>query len=71
MPENTAKDLSKYCFERAEQMLKASKTAYAEQDWVTANNRAYYCFFHAMRAVLALDNMDFKRHSAVISPVLS
>ena len=67
MPENTAKDLSKYRFERAEQMLKASKIAYAEQDWVTANNRAYYCFFHAMRSVLALDNTDFKRHSAVIS----
>ena len=67
MPENTAKDLSKYRFERAEQMLKASKIAYAEQDWVTANNRAYYCFFHAMRSVLTLDNTDFKRHSAVIS----
>ena len=60
-------ELSKYRYERAEQMLKASKLAYSQQDWVTANNRAYYCFFHAMRAVLALDNVDFKRHSAVIS----
>ena len=48
-------------------MLKASKIAYAEQDWITANNRAYYCLFHAMRAVLALDRVDFKRHSGVIS----
>ena len=61
MPENAAKDLSKYRFERAEQMLRASKVAYAEQDWVTANNRAYYCFFHAMRAVLALDKKKWDR----------
>jgi len=26
-----------------------------------------YCIFHAMRAVLALDNVDFKKHSAVIA----
>ena len=48
-------------------MMKASRTAYAQEDWITANNRAYYCFFHAMRAVLALDGVDFKKHSAVIS----
>lgn len=48
-------------------MLKASRLAYSQQDWVTANNRAYYCFFHAMRAVLALEQVDFKKHSAVIS----
>ena len=48
-------------------MLNASRTAYEHEDWVTANNRAYYCLFHAMRSVLALDGVDFKRHSAVIS----
>jgi uncharacterized protein (UPF0332 family) len=31
-----------------------------------ANNRAYYCIFHAIRAVLALDGKDFKKHSSVI-----
>ena len=31
-----------------------------------ANNRAYYSIFHAIRAVLALDGIDFKKHSAVI-----
>ena len=35
--------------------------------YASANNRAYYCIFHAMRAVLALDTLDFKKHSAVIS----
>lgn len=32
-----------------------------------ANNRAYYAIFHSMRAILALDGADFKKHSAVIS----
>lgn len=32
-----------------------------------ANNRSYYSIFHAMRAVLALKNMDFAKHSSVIA----
>lgn len=67
MPDNARLELSRYRFERAEQMLYASRTAYGQEDWVTANNRAYYCFFHAMRSILALDGVDFKKHSAVIS----
>ena len=38
-----------------------------EQDYASANNRAYYCIFHAMRAVLALDGEDYKKHSAVLA----
>jgi len=48
-------------------MLISAKRDIAAGDYASTNNRAYYCIFHAMRAVLALDNMDFKRHSAVIS----
>lgn len=36
-------------------------------DFASANNRAYYCIFHAMRAVIALDGEDYKKHSAVIA----
>ena len=36
-------------------------------EYKTANNRAYYCVFHSMRAVLALDDVDFKKHSGVIA----
>lgn len=32
-----------------------------------ANNRAYYSIFHSIRAVLALEGKDFKKHSALIS----
>lgn len=38
----------------------------AEQ-WKGAANRSYYAVFHAMRAVLALEGIDYKKHSAVIS----
>lgn len=32
-----------------------------------AANRSYYAVFHAMRAVLALDGIDRKHHSAIIA----
>ncbi|MCI8916070.1 MAG: HEPN domain-containing protein [Oscillospiraceae bacterium] len=37
------------------------------KDYASANNRAYYAIFHAMGAVLALDEEDYKKHSAVIA----
>lgn len=33
----------------------------------SANNRAYYSIFHSMKAVLALEPIDFKRHKDVIA----
>ncbi len=30
-----------------------------------ANNRAYYSIFHSIRAILALEPIDFKRHKDV------
>ena len=35
-------------------------------DYDSANNRAYYSMFHAIRALLALESKDFKKHSQVI-----
>lgn len=48
-------------------MLVAAHRDYNDHDYASANNRAYYCIFHAMRAVLALDGEDYKKHSAVIA----
>ena len=48
-------------------MLISSKRDAEAGDYASANNRAYYAIFHAMRAVLAKDGEDFKRHSAVIA----
>ena len=32
-----------------------------------ANNRAYYPIFHAIKAIIALEQIDFKKHSSVIA----
>lgn len=62
-----ARELSKYRFENANEDLHSAKRALSEEEYRTANNRAYYAIFHALRAVLALDEFDAKHHSAVIS----
>lgn len=53
---NTAKE----DWETAVELLKISR-------YKGAINRAYYAIFHFMRAVLAHDEVDFKRHSGVIA----
>jgi uncharacterized protein (UPF0332 family) len=54
---------------RLEKAHKEYETAIFNKDagfFDTANNRAYYAIFHSMRAVLALDGVDFKTHGHVI-----
>ena len=48
---------------QAEQCLKSSKLLYEAEDLKGAANRAYYCIFHSIRNVIALDGVEFKRHS--------
>ena len=67
MPDITLIDLSKYRLEKSGDMLLTAMRDADSKDFASANNRAYYCIFHAMRAVLALDGLDYKKHSAVIS----
>jgi uncharacterized protein (UPF0332 family) len=59
--------MSAYRFEQAEQCLKSAKILIDAQDYKGSANRSYYAIFHAMRAVLTLKNIDFGKHSAVIS----
>ena len=67
MRDETRVDLSKYRMQKAEEMLASSKREFEAGDYASANNRAYYSIFHMLRAVLALDGEDYKKHSAVIS----
>lgn len=67
MPEISQIDLSRYRRARAAEMLATAKRDCSAGDYASANNRAYYCLFHGIRAVLALDGEDYKKHSAVIS----
>ena len=60
-------DFSKYRFQTAEDDLEAAKMLFDMGKWKAALNRSYYAIFHALRAVIALDGFDAKKHSAVIS----
>jgi uncharacterized protein (UPF0332 family) len=61
------KSLSKWRMEKAEMCLYSAKTLVESGDCYSAANRLYYCAFHCMRSVLALEGVDFKKHSAVIA----
>lgn len=60
-------DLAMYRIARAEETLLSAQRELVAEDYRTANNRAYYAIFHAIRALLALDGVDYKRHSGVLS----
>ena len=59
-------ELAKYRFEKAQVALKAAKLMIDTEDYAFANNRSYYAIFHALRAVLALDEFDSKKHGMII-----
>ena len=65
--EHTPEDLANFRLHQANECLQA---ALAAIDFKTAANRSYYCIFHAMRAVQALDRFDSKKHSGVIDNFL-
>lgn len=67
MPDLTLIDLSRYRLAKASEMLETARRDMHAEDYASANNRAYYCIFHAMRAIIALDGEDYKKHSAVIA----
>ena len=64
---NPNEEISKYRLEQAERCLKSAKTLLYDEDYKGSANRSYYCVFHSMRSVLALENIDYKRHSAIIA----
>ena len=63
----TNKDMSNYRLEKAGESLDAAKTLIGAEKYANAASCSYYCVFHSIRSVLALENVDFKKHSAVIA----
>ena len=59
-------NLSQVRIENAkEDLLTATENLEAGR-YRSANNRAYYSMFHAIRSLLALDGIDFKKHSQLL-----
>lgn len=65
MSPKISKDLSKHRLEQAKEDFVAAKLLYDASLFKSANNRAYYSIFHSIKAVLALEPIDFKRHKDV------
>ena len=67
MPNMTGHDLAVYRLQRAKESLQEATTLKQSDQYRGVANRSYYAVFHAMRAVLATEEVDFKKHSAIIS----
>lgn len=59
--------LVKYRLEQSKENLEEAEALFNINKFKGANNRAYYAIFHAIKAVLALEQTDFKKHSSVIA----
>ena len=66
MDNKNLEDLSRYRMEKSKEDLQASKILFDNKLFSQALNRSYYSIFHAVRALLAYENLDFKKHSALI-----
>ncbi len=67
VPDNNKIALSNHRLENAKEDYLTAVDMVKSGHYKSANNRAYYSIFHSIRAVLALEGIDFKKHSAVIS----
>ena len=67
MLERERKALSQVRMEHAVECLSAARSLLEVGGYKSSANRSYYAVFHAMRAVLAFDEIDMKRHSGIIS----
>lgn len=59
--------LATYRLEQAEENLEEAITLFNINKYKGASNRAYYSIFHSIKSILALKQVDFKKHSSVIA----
>ena len=68
MDSETIEGFSKYRLNKAKETLETARMIFNEgKDFTSANIRAYYAIFYAIRAVLAIEEVDFKRHKDVLA----
>ncbi len=51
----------------AKERLESSRLLLEHQSYKDSIGRSYYAMFTAVRAILAMDGVDFKKHAGVIS----
>lgn len=67
MEHEERKGISELRYDHALECLDAARSLLESGNYKSAANRSYYAIFHAMRAVLALDEVDMRHHSGIIS----
>ena len=67
MSPKISRELVMHRLEKAKNELSDAKLLYSNKSYLSANNRAYYSIFHSIRAVLALEPIDFKKHKDVLA----
>ena len=67
MSPKISKELAKHRLEQAKENIEEAEILYNVKIYKGANNRAYYSIFHSMKAILALEPIDFKRHKDVVA----
>lgn len=60
-------DLARYRIEKAGICLDSARLLVQAGDYCGAANRSYYAIFHCIRSILALEGVDFSKHSGVMS----
>ena len=61
------RDLSGYRLSLAQETLANAKLCMDNQFYRDCINRSYYAAFYALKAVLATESVDFKRHKDVVA----
>lgn len=67
MDSNEIQALSNYRLEQAKENLEEAEALFNIDKFKGAINRTYYAIFHAIKAILALEETDFKKHSSVLA----
>lgn len=60
-------DLCIYRIRNAVETLEAAKLCLESQHYKDSINRSYYAAFYAIKSVLALEEIDFKRHKDAVA----
>ncbi|WP_373216523.1 HEPN domain-containing protein [Ruminococcus sp. 5_1_39BFAA] len=67
MADNKSGDLSIYRMQNALETLDTAKLCLDNKKYKDTINRCYYAAFYGIKAVLALEEKDFKRHKDAVA----
>jgi uncharacterized protein (UPF0332 family) len=64
---HSLKDLCKFRFEQGQAALESAKMLFDQNDIRGSLNRSYYAIFYAARALLAINQLETRKHSGLVS----